>query len=140
MSKETENYIGIWENEVGNRLLIEKEKGKILVSFFANKEKPVERSFARGAPSLKMPATYNESEYMLEVELWGKGKAYNLCLWHAPAYELDPDHQEALIPGLSKSETDTFLNQYDNLFGALKHYRRVTKKNHGEKRELPCLR
>jgi hypothetical protein len=66
MSKEADNYIGIWENEAGNRLLIEREKGRIVVSFFAKKAKPVERSFAGGALSLKMPTAYNEFEYMLE--------------------------------------------------------------------------
>lgn len=126
MVQDTEKYIGLWENEDGNRLLIEKANGKIVVSFYVGEMKPVDRPFAEGKPSLKMPTTYNKFVYMLEVELWEKGKGYNLCLWYEPAYELDPELQEALVPGLSKYEADSFLDKYNYLFGSLKHFRRVT--------------
>lgn len=140
MNQKIKKYIGTWENEDGNRLLIEREQGKIVVSFLAEKAAPVERPYANGEPSLKMPTTYNEDEYVIEVELWGKDKGYNLCLWHEPAYELDPERQEALVPGLSKYEADSFLNKYDYLFGTLKHYRRINEKKRRGNRKLPCLR
>ena len=79
MIDEIDRYIGLWENKAGNRLDIEKDENDlVVVSFYTKGNTFVERPFAEGSPSLRMAASYNDTECMLEVELWEKGKGYNI--------------------------------------------------------------
>jgi hypothetical protein len=64
-----------------------------------------------GAPSVRMPAHYDDYNGDFEVELWAEGSGYTLVLTHEYDYELDERRREALVPGISRYTRDHFLDQ-----------------------------
>jgi hypothetical protein len=79
-----------------------------------------------GTPSMKMIAHYDEYNEDFRVDLWEESKGFILHLEHEYSYVLDPEHREALVPGISRYERDGFLDAHYSLFGHLDHFVRAT--------------
>jgi hypothetical protein len=123
---EIERFIGTWVSESGHCLKIEKlDDLHAVVSFFLDSGEPVLRPYFDNAPTIKMPATYDDYEGDMEVHLWDSEKGFSLILTHEYDYLLDKLNRESLIPALSRHAGDDFLNQYYELF-PLNHYTRST--------------
>ena len=45
------------------------------------------------------------------MDLWEEGKGFILDLTHEYDYELDPERREALVPTLTRSEPDHYLDE-----------------------------
>lgn len=125
MSSYINHYVGLWEDESGNRLSIRKVTDRTcLVSFLrARDHQPIRRPWYAGKPSTDMVAEYWE-EYGPEliVELWEEGKGFTLHLDFEGVHILDDSEGDALIPALSRFEEDHFLDQFYGYFGSLKPY------------------
>lgn len=121
-------FIGKWENEAGNFIVIQQKTDQSCsVSFFKGpNSEPVLRPYCADSPSLEMDSYLTEHGTTLEVELWEKGKGYNLHLTYERAYALDKKRRDSLVANLSRYLEDAFLDQYDHLFEPLEHY---TRKN-----------
>ena len=118
-------YIGEWENEAGNRLKIKKVGDETaLVSFFLPPDhQPVLRPWYDKKPTVDMIAKYSPAESpALVVELWEKGKGFELHLTFESGYILDIQHRDSLVAGLSRFEEDDFLDEYYHYFVPLSHY------------------
>ncbi len=128
MSSYIDCYIGQWEDETGNRLSIWKADDETcFVSFFnAHDSQPIRRPWCAEKPSVEMVARCRP-EYGPEliVELSAEGAGFTLHLNFEAAYILDDARRDALVPALSRSEEDKFLDQYYWYFGPLKHYTRM---------------
>ena len=127
MTSDLDKFVGVWQNEAGNRLWIKKENDEFaFVSFVSGESgRPVCRLYYSDLPSMKMKARLVEWGSTLEVELWKSGKGFSLCLTYEHAYELDEHLREALVPALSRYEEDDYLDQYYELFYPLEHYVRI---------------
>ena len=124
MEDDISKFIGEWENESGNVLVIQRKTALSgSVSFFKGpKCEPVLRPYCGNSPSLEMNSYLTEYGDTLQVELWEKEKGFRLDLTYEYAYELDKDWRDALVPALSRYEKDAFLDQYYHLFEPLEHY------------------
>ena len=124
MEDDISKFIGEWENESGNVLVIQRKTALSgSVSFFKGpKSEPVLRPYCGNSPSLEMDSYLTEYVDTLQVELWEKEKGFRLDLTYEYAYELDKDWRDALVPALSRYEKDAFLDQYYHLFEPLEHY------------------
>ena len=124
MEDDISKFIGEWENESGNVLVIQRKialSGS--VSFFKGpKSEPVLRPYCGNSPSLEMDSYLTEYGDSLQVELWEKERGFRLDLTYEYAYELDKDWRDSLVPALSRYEKDAFLDQYYHLFEPLEHY------------------
>jgi hypothetical protein len=122
-----ERFIGKWQNESGNTLIIKRKNRKTLsVSFFSGtNNEPVIRPFANNSPSIDMDAELDYYETSIEVELWEKGKGFHLCLL-AESY---PSTEESLSVGISRHSGDKYshLDQYKILFEPLENYKKIKK-------------
>lgn len=76
MKQDTDKFVGEWQNEAGNLLVIEKKTDqRCSVTFFIGpNSEPVLRLNYRNLPSVEMDSFIIEHESTLEVELWEKGK------------------------------------------------------------------
>ena len=120
-----DNYIGDWENEAGNLIVIKKvDDVTASVSFFSPPDNlPIYRPWCGEKPSIDMLARYNPEEGSgLVVELWEAGKGFQLHLTFEPGYILDELQRDSLVPGLSRYEKDDFVAEYYQYFEPLKHY------------------
>lgn len=126
MKDDIDKFIGEWENEAGNLLVIEKKTDlSASVSFFTgSKSEPLARPYCGNLPSIEMDSYLTDYGATLEVELWERGKGLSLHLTCEYAYELDKDRRDSLVAALSRYEEHTFLDQYYHLFEPLKHYTR----------------
>ena len=123
-------FVGSWVSSSGYRLRIKKvRKDQALVDFLDPRGAPVERPYMRGAPSVKMPAHYDDRNGFFEVDLWEEGKEFILDLTHEYNYELDPERREALVPALTRYERDRFLDEHYSIFGPLDHFVRRKAQN-----------
>ena len=120
-------FIGIWQNEIGNRLVIKKSnEKKATVTFISGKtNEPIERPYADNKLSIDMHADLDFHETSVEVELWEKGKGFMLCL-------IDNEYKqkaEELGVAISRYEDNKyqFLENYYHLFEPLSSYKRVKK-------------
>src|SRR6266542_1478978 len=98
------DYVGIWRNDSGNEIIIEpKDKKSLRVSFISHVDnKPVKRQYSDGSYSIEMHAELDYYKTSLEVELWEKGKGFQLSLM--------PDimNENELVPGISRYTDDKF--------------------------------
>ena len=116
-------FFGSWVSASGHRLRIKKvRKDQASVDFLDSRGAPIQRSYMRGAPSVKMIARYDDDNGTFEVDLWKKGKEFILDLTHQYNYALDPDRREALVPALTRYERDRFLDEHYSIFGPLDHF------------------
>ena len=116
-------YVGSWVSASGYRLRIEKvRKEQASVDFLDPHGAPVQRPYMGGAASVKMIAHYDDYNGILEVDLWEEGKVFILDLTHEYDYELDPERRQALVPTLTRSEPDHYLDECYSLFGSLDHF------------------
>ena len=132
MISELDKFIGNWENDAGNLLVITKSTDLIaLVSFLTGPNtSPVIRSYYENKPSIDMDSHLADSGVSLEVDLWERGKGFSLHLTYEHAYELDKACHDSLVPALSHYEEDGYLDQYYPLFEPLNHYtKRVQNKS-----------
>ncbi|QOW09862.1 hypothetical protein Q73A0000_05535 [Kaistella flava (ex Peng et al. 2021)] len=118
-------FIGIWQNEIGNKLLIKKiDEKKASVTFISGKtNEPIGRPYADNKLTIDMNAELDYYGSSVEVELWEKGKGFMLCL-------IDNDYKqkaEELSVGISRivDEKFDFLVNYYHLFEPLSSYKRV---------------
>jgi hypothetical protein len=123
-------FVGSWVSASGYRLRIKKvRKDWASVDFLDPRGVPVQRRYMRGAPSVNMIAHYDDYNGIFKVDLWEQGKGFILDLTHEYDYELDPERREALVPALSRSEWDRFLDEYYSVFGPLDHFVRTKARN-----------
>ena len=124
MEDDISKFIGEWENESGNVLVIQRKTDlSASVSFFKGpKSEPVLRLYCGNSPSLEMDSYLTEHGETLKVELWEKERGFCLDLTYEYAYELDKDRRDSLVPALSRYAKDAFLDQYYHLFEPLEHY------------------
>jgi hypothetical protein len=124
MKEDTDKFVGEWQNEAGNLLVIEKKTDqRCSVTFLKGpNSEPVLRPYFRNLPSIEMDSIIIDHGSILEVELWEKEKGFSLHLTYENAYELDTDFRASLVPALSRYSEDEFLDQYYYLFYPLKHY------------------
>jgi hypothetical protein len=120
-----ERFIGTWQNESGNTLIIKRKNKKTLsVSFLSGKtNEPVIRPYANNLPSINMDAELDYYETSIEVELWEKGKGFHLCL----LVDNYPYMGEELTVGISRYSEDKYkyLDQYYSLFEPLTSYKKI---------------
>ena len=128
MISEIDKFIGTWENDAGNLLVIKKRTGlSALVSFLTRPNAlPAIRSYWEDKPSIGMYSYLTDCGATIEVDLWERGKGFSLHLTYEHAYELDKARRDSLVPALSRYEEDSYLDQYYQLFEPLKLY---TKKD-----------
>jgi hypothetical protein len=123
-------FVGSWVSASGYRLQIKKvRKDQASVDFLDPRGAPVQRTYMRGTPSVKMIAHYDDYNGDFEVDLWEEGKGFILDLTHEYDYELDAEQREALVPALSRYERDGFLDEYYSLFGPMDHFVRREAQN-----------
>ena len=123
-------FVGSWVSASGYRLCIKKvRKDRASVDFLDPRGAPIQRSYMKGAPAVKMIARYDDYNGTFEVDLWEKGKEFILDLTHEYNYELDPKRREALVPALTRYERDRFLDEYYSIFGPLDHFARRKAQN-----------
>ena len=101
-----------------------------LVSFYSPPDhQPVFRPWYDGIPSIDMMAKYRPAESpSLVVELWEKGKGFELHLTFESGYALDIQHRDSLVSGISRFEEDDFLDEYYHYFEPLEHYLKTDAK------------
>jgi hypothetical protein len=120
---ELKDYVGIWRNEIGNEIIIQpKDKKSLKVSFISYVDnKPINRQYSGGSYSIEMHAELDYYKTSLDVELWEKGKGFQLNLM--------PEimNENELVPGISRYTNDKFLDKYYYLFGPLTRYTRTGK-------------
>ena len=120
-----DNYIGEWENEAGNVIVIKKiDDESAFASFFSPPNYlPVYRPWCGEKPSIDMLAKYRSEEGPgLVVELWEVGKGFQLDLSFVPGYILDELQRDSIVPALCRYEKVDFLDEYYHYFEPLKHY------------------
>lgn len=117
-------FIGEWVDSEGNRLIITKQaSGKTVVSFLRGADSvPITRPYYGGRPSTEMCTRLRDYGSTMEVDLWIGEKGFVLHLTYEHAYEFDKNRRDSLVPGLSRRQEDSFLEEYYHLFGSLKHY------------------
>jgi len=126
MISDIDKFIGTWENDAGNLLVIKKSTDlSALVSFFTGQNPlPAIRSYYENRPSIGMYSYLTDCGATIEVDLWERGKGFSLHLTYEHAYELDKACRDSLVPALSRYEENSYLDQYYQLFEPLKHYTR----------------
>lgn len=123
-------FVGSWVSASGYCLRIKRvRKDQASVDFLDPRGAPVQRSYMKGAPSVKMIARYDDYNESFAVNLWEEGKEFMLDLTHEYNYELDSERREALVPALTRHERDRFLDEYYFLFGPLDHFVRRRAQN-----------
>jgi len=105
-----ERFIGKWKNKSGNILKIEpNDKKSLKVLFVSGKTgKPIIREYIDGKESIDMYAELDFYESSLEVELWEKGKGFQLSLLYDWIdYRIEPGYR--LAPGLVQNANDNLI-------------------------------
>lgn len=125
---ELKEFIGTWKNDFGNILEIKpNDKNSLKVTFISGKTgKPVIRDYSDKKESIDMLAELDYYESSLEVELWEKGKGFQLSLLYDwMDYRVEPGYR--LAPGLIQYADDNLTEKYGYLFMPLEHYKRIDK-------------
>jgi hypothetical protein len=131
MINDIDKFIGEWENETGNLLMIKKKNNRIaFVTLYKGPNfKPVLRPYCGNSLTTNMISYLEDYGSTLVVDLWKKGKGFTLDLTYEYCYDLDKDKRDSLVPALSRYEKDKFLEKYYSLFEPLDHYTRKDGKN-----------
>ena len=121
------DFIGKWQNESGNILEVNPFRKNVLkVNFISGKTgKPVIRKYFENKESIDMHASLDFYESSLEVELWKKGKGFQLILLYDLINFKNETSEYCLAPGISQYVADNFTEQYGHLFGPLEYYKRI---------------
>ncbi len=122
-----ERFIGTWKNEFGNILEIKpNDKNSLMVAFISGKTgKPVIRDYFHNNESINMRAELDYYKSSLEVELWTKGKGFQLSLLHDWIDLKNETSGYRLAPGLTHYAEDDYMNKYGHLFEPLQYYTRI---------------
>ncbi len=120
-------FIGTWKNESGNILEINHYKKNLLnVNFISGKTgNPVIRNYFENKESIDMHAKLDFYESSLEVELWKKGKGFQLILMYDLINFKNEESEYCLAPGLSQYESDNLTEQYGHMFYPLEYYKKT---------------
>jgi len=122
---ELEGFIGIWENKAVKLLQIRsKDKKALYVSFFNYGKIPIKREFYDNSETIDMHAELDDYGSSIVVELWEKGKGFQLCLLY-DFINLKDEPGYYLAPGLSRNLEDKFLDKYNYLFEPLDYYKKI---------------
>jgi len=126
-----DKFIGIWKNKAGNVLEIKPhDKKSLKVTFLSGKTgKPVVREYYDNNESIDMLAELDFYESSLEVELWKKGKGFQLSLLHDWIDFRNEPSGYYLAPGLTQYAEDNFTEKYGHLFEPLEYYKRIEEKS-----------
>jgi hypothetical protein len=125
-----EEFIGIWESESGNILEINPyNKDSLKVNFISGiTGKPVIREYYKNKESVDMIAELDFYKSSLEVELWKKGKGFQLILSY-DWIDLRTGSDYYLAPGLSENINSNLVNKYGHLFEPLDYYKKQPAHN-----------
>lgn len=120
-------FIEIWKNESGNILEINPyDKNSLQVNFISGQTgKPVIRKYFENKESIDMYAKLDFYESSLAVELWKKGKGFQLILLYDLINLKNEESEYCLAPGLSQYESANLTEQYGHLFYPLEYYKRI---------------
>jgi len=119
-------FIGNWKNESGNILEIRpNDKNSLKVNFISGiTGKPVIREYFENKESVELHAELDYYKSSLEVELWEKGKGFQLLLlfdWinykNVSGYYL--------APGITEYFDSNLIKQFGHLFMPLEYYKRL---------------
>ena len=116
-------YLGIWRNATGERLIIERAGNRSVRVTFLRNDQPIARPWLHGKPSAGMLGRERQPNE-LSVELWRPGKGFTLEIVYEEQYPLLSGPIEALVVGVSRYMHDNFLDQYFPLFAGLEHFTR----------------
>ena len=121
-----QKFIGTWKNEFGNILEIRPfDRNSLKVNFISGSTgKPVIREYFENKESVDMHAELDFYESSIEVELWEKGKGFQLSL----LYDWIDFRNESgyyLAPGISEYHDSHLTEKYVHLFMPLAYYRRI---------------
>lgn len=121
------DFIGTWKNESGNIIEINPfKKNSLKVNFISGKTgKHVIRKYFENKESIDMLARLDFYESSLEVELWKKGKGFQLILSYLLIDFKNEKSEYCLAPGHSQYESDNLTEQYGHLFDPLEYYKRI---------------
>ena len=122
-----DRFIGIWKNKAGNVLEIKpNDKKSLKVTFLSSKTgKPVVREYYDNNESIDMLAELDFYESSLEVELWKKGKGFQLSLLYDYIEFKNEPSEYCLAPGLTQYAEDNLTEKYIHLYEPLDYYKRV---------------
>jgi hypothetical protein len=123
---EITEFIGIWKNESGNILEIEpNSKNSLKVNFISGiTGKPVIREYFENKESVELHAELDYYKSSLEVELWEKGKGFQLSLLY-DWIDFKNESGYYLAPGLTEYFDSNLIKQFGHLFLPLEYYKRV---------------
>ena len=119
-------FIGIWKNESGNILEIKpNDKNSLKVNFISGiNGKPVIREYFENKESVELHAELDYYKSSLEVELWEKGKGFQLLLlFDWINYKNESGYY--LAPGITEYFDSNLIKQFGHLFMPLEYYKRL---------------
>lgn len=125
-----ERFIGTWKNESGNILEIKpNDKNSLLVTFISGKtNKPVIRDYFHNKESIEMYSELDYYESSLDIELWEKGKGFQLSILYDWIDFRNEPSGYRLAPGIVRFEEDNFIEKYYYLFEPLEYYKRINER------------
>jgi hypothetical protein len=119
-------YIGVWETNDGYQLHISKTSDtSALVSLYNAMHQPIKRPYFNENTTIQMVAGYDDYLDEFRVDLWERGKGFELNLTCVSEYLINNRREEVLVTALSRYEEDDFLDKYYGTFGSLQHFVRV---------------
>ena len=123
---EITEFIGIWKNESGNILEIEpNSKNSLKVNFISGiTGKPVIREYFENKESVELHAELDYYKSSLEVELWEKGKGFQLLLLY-DWIDFKNESGYYLAPGITEYFDCNLIKQFGHLFMPLEYYKRM---------------
>lgn len=119
-------FIGTWKNESGNILeIFPNERKSLKVNFISGSTgKPVIREYFENKESIDMHAELDFYKSSLEVELWEKGKGFQLSLLY-DWIDFKNESGYYLAPGITEYLDSNLTEQYGHLFMPLGYYKKT---------------
>ena len=121
------DFIGTWTNKSGNILEIKPfSKIALKVNFISGQTgHSVIREYYGNNKSVDMEAELDFYESSLKIELWEKGKGFQLVLLYDQIDLNNGSTAIRLAPGLSQYLNSNLTEQYGHLFYPLEYYQRL---------------
>jgi hypothetical protein len=121
------DFMGKWKNKSGNILEIKPFSNIALkVDFISGQTgQSVIREYYGNKKSTDMEGKLDYYESSLEIDLWEKGKGFQLVLLYD---QIDLDNGKTAIclaPGLSQYLNSNLTEQYGHLFYPLEYYQQI---------------